>query len=93
MNGIYDFENHHTPKLTVDMLMERQDKKNTRRIIMMSCVATIVMLVACEVLLYKLSTVDEKIYIIAATAFSIYFVLGIVIISLLVKKEREVKLL
>ncbi len=81
MNGIYDFEMKRTPYLDVEMLLERKAKKREKQMLILSCVLVTVMMVVGIVTLVALALIDENAFVIAATVFVLYVVIGVVCVG------------
>jgi len=89
MNGIYDFENHRTPYLDVEMLMERKAKK-TKKILLMFATITMILMVALLMnLTLKIVTLGSTAVSIMCFVYFIYGTVGIILIERVVKKKGE----
>ena len=86
MNGIYDFENHYTPYLDMEMLMKRQAQKRKKKILILSGIATILMAMVTIVVLHLVASIDKELFKIVYIGFSVYIMTGTIVIGRFIKK-------
>lgn len=87
MNGIYDFENYHTPYLDVEMLMKRKAEKRARRILVLSGIATMLMSVLMIMMLYLCATMSKNLFVILCSLLSVYIIVGALLIGIFMKRK------
>ncbi len=86
MNGIYDFENHYTPYLDVEMLMKRQAEKRKKKILILSGIAAVLMALVAIVTLQLIASIDEELFKTVYMVFGAYIVMGTILIGRFIKK-------
>ncbi len=89
MNGIYDFENHFTPHLDVEMLMKRKAEKQAQKMLIISGIATMLMAVLIVILLCLVAEVNRMLFIISSIVLCIYIIVGALFIGNVMKKKGD----
>jgi len=89
MNGIYNGENHRTPYLDVNMLMERKAKKAKRILLMLSTIVMILMVALFVLFAIEIAALGKKAVAIVCIVYFIYATAGIVLMQKVLKKKGE----
>lgn len=91
MNGIYDFEKYRTPYLDTAMLIERKEKKENLKLMILAGIASIlmvVMVVYFGVNLFQNSTVA---LVVMAAVVAVYVIASAFVIGKFLKKKGDNK--
>lgn len=89
MNGIYDFERYRPPRLDEEMLMERKAEKQKKVMMVFLGIAMTLIAILSVVVLFMISKINQEIFNIACVIFILYILVGTIIVSDFIKKERE----
>lgn len=89
MNGIYDFERYIPPRLDEEMLMERKAAKQRKIMMLFLGIAITLITILSVIVLFMISKINKEIFNVACTVFVLYILVGTVIASDFIKKERE----
>lgn len=89
MHGIYDFENHYTPQLSMDMLMERKAKKHARKMYILSGIAALLMAILVIILLCLVAETSKMLFMISCGIVCVYVIAGGLFIGNVIKKKGD----
>ena len=88
MNGIYDFENHHTPRLDVEMLLKRKAEKRARKMLVLAGIAALLMAILAVIMLYMCAQVSMSMFKIACMGLFLYVAAATIFIGKFVKRRE-----